>query len=219
MIQIIRTCRYEHIEKFVVYGERHCGTKFLTDCLSSFDIQKTNFFGHKHWFGYASKNKIKYEMHTLFVCIVRNPYQWIAALNHLQHHIPKENKPYKSLLTNEWYSVTPENKEIIHDRNFLTNNQRKYKNIFELRETKLYYLFNTLSFLARNYVFLTYENFTSNHDHIMSLIESKFNLQSTKRPPTPHEPVQRHLPPDIKSIIDNNINWNIENQIGYFKTE
>jgi len=29
------------------------------------------------------------------------PYDWIAALNNLQHHIPKKNRPYKNLLYNE----------------------------------------------------------------------------------------------------------------------
>lgn len=217
MLQLIRTSQYEHIEKFVIYGERHSGTKFLRDSFLSFNIEQTNFFGHKHWFGYASKNKIKYEMHTMFIGIVRNPYDWIAALNNLQHHIPKENRPYKNLLHNEWYSIDSQNIEITQDRNFATKNKRRYKNIFELRETKLHYLIHTLSLLARNYVFLRYEDFVANHEHIMSLIESKFHLQKIKNPPSAYEPIKRDIPKDIKSIIDANINWKIENQIGYFQ--
>lgn len=218
MLQILQTCKYEHIEKFVVYGERHCGTNFLVNSLKCFNLQQTEFFGHKHWLGFAKPEKIQHEMHTVFACIARNPYDWISAFYELPHHIPK--KKYINIfefITSEWYSVGFDHQEILQDRNFSYNPPIRYKNIFEMRSTKNNYIINILPFLARNYIFLTYEDLISNYYNIMNIIKNRFKLKQEKNFPEPFKAKQRYLDNDIKTIIDNKIIWTIENQIGYQK--
>ena len=122
MLQIIRQSKSEHIEKFALYGERHSGTKFLQQSLECFDIKSTGFFGNKHWFGFVSDAKIEYAYHTLFVCIVRNPVQWIAAYYNNPFNISQNNRNWNNFLNEEWYSIDYAKREILKDRNINNNN-------------------------------------------------------------------------------------------------
>ena len=215
MFQLIQTCKYEHIEKFVVYGERHCGTKFLEASLKSFNINQTKFFGHKHWIGWAKSERLQFEMHTLFVCIVRDPYSWITAFFDLPHHVHLSNRMnLEKFMLNEWHSVNKDKSEILEDRNFITG--QRYKNIFEMRQVKNQYMLETLSILVRNYVFLSYENLSLNYYNIMDILKHRFNLEQTKDFPVPNRVAYRDISSEHKKIINNNTYWSLENKMGYF---
>ena len=109
MISIYRS-KYEYIKNFQLYGERHSGTNFLENSLRNiFNLEQTSFFGGKHFFGFSKPETITYERHTLFVGIVRDPYDWILAMYSLPHHVSKVNK--KSFL------------------DFITNAHTKFANI------------------------------------------------------------------------------------------
>jgi hypothetical protein len=216
MIQIYRDPHY--IEKFAIYGERHSGTKFLQNSIEQcFNINLTSFYGGKHWMGYADHNKIKYDArNVLFFGIVRHPYDWIYAFYNMPHHVPKHIKGnIFSFLSNEWYSINPDKTEIMHDRNF--NGGKRYRNIFELRLTKIDYLINTMPIIANNYILITYEYFTKNYSKILDMISDRFkmkknnvNLKAVIKKPIKIPDVK------IKSIIDNNIDWELESTLGYF---
>lgn len=219
MIQLIRTSRYERIDKFVLFGERHSGTKFLEQSLSCFGLESTQFFGHKHFFGFVDPSYILAEMHTMFVCIVRNPYQWILAMYELPHHVPHSKRSSLDNLTHgEWYSINANKSEIMQDRNFTTNKPYdRYKNIFEMRTTKCRYMLETVPLFAKNYLFLTYETFTLNHKNIMNIIKRTFNLNQLKTFPESHHPTIRNIPENFRLKTNPQINWDIENQMGYFQ--
>jgi len=218
MFQILRTCKYEHIENFVVYGERHSGTTFLESCLSCYDINQTGFFGHKHWMGFAKPEKIEYTHHILFACIVRNPYQWLMSFFDLPHHVPLYKRAnFESFILDEWYSLNNSNQEILEDKNIL-DSQKRYKNIFEMRETKNIYMLSEISNLARNFIFLRYEDLCYNHENIMNTIQYRFRLKLKKELPKPKPIKYREIIPEYKSIIDDNLNWETENSMGYFKS-
>lgn len=215
MFQLIRESKTEHIERFVIYGERHSGTKFLEQSMSCFNILPTQFFGHKHWFGFADPNKIKFEMHTLFICIVRNPYSWITAFFDMPHQVIHKNRqPLEHFMLAEWQSINSNKSEILQDRNMNDISQR-YKNIFEMRSTKINYMLSILPQCARNFVFLRYEDLANNYMNIMNIFREKFYLKQINQLPNPHPVYNRRLEPKHKSIIDANLNWSIENTIGY----
>lgn len=215
MFQIIRESKYEHIEKFVLYGERHCGTKFLQQSLECFNIRSTQYFGHKHWFGFADLNKIQFEMHTMFICIVRNPYSWISAFFDMPHRVIHRNRqPLESFMLSEWQSINMDKSEILQDRD-MNNPSKRYANIFEMRSTKINYMINVLPNYARNFIFLKYEDLTNNYINVMKLIQNKFNLTQHGNFPISHPVVNRRLETRYKQIIDSNLNWSIENAIGY----
>lgn len=215
MLQLYRTDPLLIFE-YAIYGERHSGTNFLEQCMNScFDIPRTSFYCHKHFFGWTKPETITYKArHVLFIGIVRNPYDWIMAMHNVPHHIhPHRRWDLKTLILSEWSSVTDTLYEMKEDRNFITG--ERYKNIFELRQIKYNYLLNTMPIVAQNYVLISYEYFIKNHKNILSIIGEKFHLKKTGEPP---ESMVKHpyaITNDIKEIIDSNLNWNLEEAFGY----
>jgi len=80
--------------KFVLYGERHSGTKFFEQVIrSTYGLPLNNNYGQKHFFGFANHKEISVDEKTIFFCIIRNPYHWIAAMSSMPHHIPHHLLP------------------------------------------------------------------------------------------------------------------------------
>jgi hypothetical protein len=103
------------------------------------------------------------------------------------HNIPKENKKnILSFLLNPFYSVETNNdiysnlnfmnqeKIIINDLNYMTG--QKYKNIFELRKLKNWYLTNIIPHKVKNYILINYEDLLYNYDDVLTLIKNRFSL-------------------------------------------
>jgi hypothetical protein len=220
MLQICRD-RYELIFDFTIYGERHSGTNFLERCIKQkFGLNLTYFFGFKHFFGWMKPEKITYSRNTLFIGIVRNPYDWLLSFYNAPHHVPKENKhDIKKFLTNEWYSIDYHKKEILTDRNFFAkpfNPTRpseiyslspRYKNIFELRRNKCVYLSQMMPMIASNYILISYDMFIKNHQTYLNIIGNRFAFKSIGEPPNLEKKSSYGITAEISDIINNNIDW------------
>jgi len=142
------------IKKVTIYGERCSGTNYLEQLLvNNFDVTVTWEYGLKHFFGF---NDLTNSDDTLFIGIVRNPYDWINSLYREQHHLPKHFKGnIDNFLNSEFYSLNYSNQEIMEDRNIYT--KERYKNIFEMRHTKMKFLIEDMPKLVKNYILITYE--------------------------------------------------------------
>lgn len=163
------------IKKFTILGERCSGTTYLDALMTAnFDISVTWEYGWKHSIGLYDFKKTENENETLFIGIVRHPIEWLNSLFKNQHHIPNAPRPIHNFLFDN-FNASNKNETI--DRNFVTN--KKYKNIFELRFLKNYYLLNSMPNNVQNYILITYENLRDNTASVLDLIQSKFNL--TKR--------------------------------------
>lgn len=218
MLQLFRS-KSEYIFNFQIYGERHSGTKFLQQSIKdTFQIPETSFFGHKHWMGFAKPERIAYERHTLFVGIIRDPYDWILALYDLPHHIPQCNRSnFHNFLFNEHYSIHQNGAEVLHDRNFTKVNKPRYKNIFELRSNKAKYLNEIMPEIASNYILVTYESLLENLNNIINIISSRYNLLKKGNPPSPKPIYKRNFSSiDEQNFVTLNIDWNTETKLGYY---
>jgi len=220
------------INNLSIYGERNSGTNYLETVLTgksrkysrddyAFKIPLVWHYGFKHFFGHHTEQIKKNGDHTLFIGIVRNPYDWIMALSRTKHQVPKENHDIKNFLANEWYSLfdTPNNDnyglEIMNDRDFDTG--FRYKNIFALRSKKLRYLYETMPTIAKNYELIKYEDLCKNPLLILESWSDKYNLELNTNFIQPIKKDPYKIEPEIKKIIDDNIDWQIENEVGYFK--
>ena len=227
-------------KSFVIYGERNSGTNFLETLITgqsyhlshniaAFDIPVINSstkqyfrsdYGHKHFFGFHDE-EIKTASNVIFIGIVRNPYDWIMGLSRTLHHIPTENHDIISFLTNEWYSIqhnkesTNYQKEIFRDRDFCTG--LRYKNIFAMRNKKLSYLHNTMPAIAENYEFIRYEDLCQDPWSIVTRWSKKYNLPLNMPILQPIKKEPHHIEPEIEQIINEGIDWDIENCVGYYK--
>ena len=165
------------IKKITIYGERCSGTNYL-ECLieKNFNNYKLTWeYGWKHFFGH---NKLEDSNDTLFICIVRNPLDWINSLYKKKWHIANHLRTsIFNFLTNEFYSYNDKNsgskdgKEIMKDRNIYTG--ERYKNIFELRHTKLKFLYEDLPKKVKHYIFIRHEDLINNFTKTMIKIKNK----------------------------------------------
>ncbi len=169
---------------YTIYGERCSGTNYLENLINkNFDIQLTWSYGWKHFFGFNDE-LLKNSDDTLFICIVKNPIDWINSFFRNKHHLPlryktelSEKEKLDEFLNKEFWSFDDNNgnrdisKEIMTDRNIYTG--ERYKNIFELRHTKLKYMLEYLPNKVNNYIFIRYEDLLNDFENTMIKIKNK----------------------------------------------
>jgi hypothetical protein len=158
------------IDTVNIYGERCSGTTYLENLINlNFDTSVTWKYGWKHFFGF---NNLDNSDDTLFICIVRNPYDWINSLYRDQHHLPRSFRNIDNFLSDEFYSINQKENisEIMGDRNIFTH--ERYKNIFEARHVKNQYLIDVLPTLVKNYILIRYEDLLEDFDNTMNKIKN-----------------------------------------------
>jgi hypothetical protein len=175
------------IKKYTIYGERCSGTTYLENIINiNFDVQITWEYGWKHFFGFGDEKLLNSD-DTLFICIVRNPIDWINSFYREMHHLKlryeiylSENEKLNKFLNDEiisiddssvGYEIKKEYNEVLIDRNIYT--KKRYKNIFELRHTKLKWMIEDLPNKVKNYIFIRYEDLIDNFESILFKIKNK----------------------------------------------
>jgi len=178
------------INRFTIYGERCSGTNYLEKViLSNFDMKLTWDFGYKHFFGFSD---FKDSDDVLFIGIVRDPVQWINSFYKKPWEIPTHiSKDAGSFLNSQFYSVINPNPsniyykvkvptECMEDRNIYTG--ERYRNIFEMRYTKINFLRSDLPKKVKHYLFVRYEDMLEDFDGTVSKIlqfkELKDNIKT-----------------------------------------
>lgn len=229
------------IKDFYIYGERCSGTNYtmgvfkdVTGLPNKSTFERPHHYGWKHFFyhprfteniksgtSYESNKNTYYSNDILFVCIVRDPYDWLHSLFRKRIHLPVElSKNMEDFLLKEYWSTErvsvndkPET-ENLNDRNY---GGERFKNIFEARKEKCNYLFHVVPKLVKNYVFVNYTEFLKDRTAFMKTVCDDFNLNYNENYPTIRNtsyPVENK---EIKMIIDDNLDWTLENQMGFFR--
>ena len=93
------TTNNKPVEKIILLGERHSGTNWITDYLTScFDIKVDNHYKrYKHWFQEDDIELVP-EQSAVVIVLFRDPFDWIEAMRVEPHHSPyhlKWIKPYE----------------------------------------------------------------------------------------------------------------------------
>ena len=166
------------LKKYTIYGERCSGTNYLQNIMNlNFNIKLTHEYGKKHFFGFQDE-KLKKSDDTLFICIVRNPVDWVNSLYREKYHIAKHlRKNIADFLNKEFYSYNDKHSglidgsEIIEDRNIYTG--KRYKNIFELRHTKIKWMMEELPNKVKNYIFIKHEDLLYDFKNTLLKINEK----------------------------------------------
>ena len=215
-------------KNFTIYAERDCGTKYTEKLITSvFDLPVTWGYGNKHFFG-RYDTRIKNSRDTLFICMTRNPYDWVMALFKHKHHLPFDvGNDINLYLHGEWRSVdyrgrgwydnpvAPDSpREIVADRDW--ENNKRYKNIFKMRSKKMQYIYDMRN-LTPNHIFFRFEDLVKNPAHCLLRLSHKFNLPvlSVNYPP-PHQKKPYPVADNVKKIIDSNVDWAVEKLFNYF---
>ena len=178
------------IDSVFVLGERCSGTNYLVQLIrTNFNVDVLNthelkYDLRKHFFTTIEQENNFYlkSPNTLFICIVREPVGWMNSLFRDGWFLPpkmknKDKVHYRNFLNNQFYSIVYSHMhgipgtEIMADRHPDTN--RRYRNVFEARYTKINYMRNKLPKIVNNYLFLRYEDLTNNFEHTMERIKFK----------------------------------------------
>lgn len=150
------------INFYKILGERNSGTNYLQELINeNFYAESNNNHIHKHFFGHDDFENID---NTLIISIVRNPYDWINSCYIKKYNLAIDNKNKKNFLNNEIYSYNQiDDNGIVVFKGILEKDLNiytkcKYKNIFELRHTKLKYMLEDLPKITKNYILIKYED-------------------------------------------------------------
>jgi hypothetical protein len=172
------------LKKYTIYGERCSGTNYLENIINiNFDVNISWKYGWKHFFGWNDA-QLKNSDDTLFICIVRNLPDWINSFYRDMYHLPlkyknnmSEEKKLDEFLNKEFWSFNDNDnnrdtsKEIMEDRNMYT--KERYKNIFELRHTKIKWMLEDLPNKVKNCIFIRYEDLINDFDKTLLKIKDK----------------------------------------------
>ena len=228
------------IKNFTIYGERCSGVDLLeATMIDNFNLPPTWEYGDKYCFGLDDNSILKDEGQTLFLSIVRHPYDWLNCLfkRYLESSNITETKNNLfsgvESLFNEWGSVVKyiESKNSIasflFDSCYCTDYEipedlslkysKRYANIFDLRRDKLNYLYYTLSQLTQRYMIIRYEDLYFQEEKVVEEISNRFNLSRNYQNPIEKEIVKyddRLVPFAYK--INKSIDW--EAEYNYFYT-
>jgi hypothetical protein len=158
------------IKKVTIYGERCSGTNYLENLiLLNFDASITWEYGWKHFFGHSDLSNSD---DTLFICITRNPVDWLNSLYLTPHHLHYDKKyNVDTFLNSTIVSFDEETEQEITDDHHIEE-KRKYNNIFELRHIKMKYMINILPTLVKNYILIRYEDLLNDFDKTMNNIKN-----------------------------------------------
>jgi hypothetical protein len=219
MIYLTNNKNY-NITNFTIYGERHSGTKLLQDIINrNFKLPITWQYGFKHWFGFCENSVLEKADNTLFIGIVRNPYDWIMAMKKIPYHIKINRKnPIEDLLFKEWISYDDDkNREIMQDRSYLTGD--RYKNIFEMRSHKIKYLINYMPFLVNKFVLIRYEDLVLDMENFLSILGRFYRLKRYENYVPRSYNSKYSIASNVLSLINTNTDWSTENKVGYYVFE
>jgi hypothetical protein len=168
------------IKRVQIYGERCSGTNYLKKLIeTNFEEPVVNNvgYGHKHFFGFQD---LKNSKDVLFICIIRDPFTWLNSFYKKPWHVdPKITRSIDSFLGEEFSSYYdashgPERNglQITEDTNIFYP-KTNYKNIFELRYTKVKWMLEVLPRKVEHCLFVRYEDFINSFTNTMYLLKNK----------------------------------------------
>lgn len=217
------------IDRIQLYAERHTGSKWLTQMLEeTFGIKNPWGFGWKHWFPDIEKINKTDISNYLFIILVRDPYQWIAAMNKIPHHARPKLKDLRleEFIKEEWECEWTKKDvpwldddknftEMMNERNPDTG--ERFKNIIELRNYKNRE-FLSLSDKVKNFHIVKYEDMCDNPLEVINKIVEGYPIKQIRQTrPNTKKVYPRKLSDESIQFINDNLDWNLEEKLGYKK--
>lgn len=186
------------IESVTVVGERCSGTNYVKALIQgNFPGYRTksDLYAKKHFlpwidlsaFQIAKKGKrdrdldfLKNSQRSLFVVVVRNPYDWLRSFYAQPHHVsPKMLKGrFFDFLQNEWQSEEGQHSEVSFTDHWNPYEGRPFKNVLELRKYKtLNYLQVGLS--VEHFFLVQYEKVAQFPELFIDFMAEYFQMEKT----------------------------------------
>jgi len=232
------------IKYLQLFGERCSGTNFTEHLLSKnlANVQLTRDFGGKHWFikghhprcranqstDYQCIRPLDDSADTLFICVFRNPFDWLRSLHARPYHAANHmgltlaeflRKPWHSFETSRLNPCWP-------DRTDQYWFIEEAKNILRLRTEKIQHLLKLQACVA-NVCYLNYEALRDDNELIGKMahqfcirLKQPYILAEQKhfgKPGNVEYSRRKHSPISDCDLefIRRELNWEVEGRIGY----
>ena len=227
-----------------LFGERCSGTNFVASLIQKNmdDIIMTNEFGWKHWFikdhyprgrtnqstDYECIRPLSDNADTLFLCLFRNPFDWVRSLNDRPYHAGNHwGLTLTDFLRKPWHSF-----ETARLNPCWSERQDQYwfieeaENILQLRTQKIGHLLN-LADIVENVCFINYELIRDENDLLKKIAdEYQIKLKHSNiigeklcfRGSGISESTSREYPQitaEDLEFIRRELDWEVEGRIGY----
>ena len=213
------------ISAFTILGERCSGTKYLEQIFSELTGLEANYsICWKHFFGFDDE-KISQTKDVLYLGIARNPYDWACSFHKTCYHCGYL-KSKNNFLQHQIISTNDKSQNIIlRDKNFSVSKDLEqaphFKNLIELRNVKLKYLIQDMPKIVHHYKYICYDDLRrSDLQNYLTEICKEFYIKTTSKKITPFkEPQKYHFNPKDIELLNNNLQWDIENIAGFTKKQ
>ncbi len=227
-----------------LFGERCSGTNYVAGLITKNfdDIEMTKAYGGKHWFikdhyprcrpnqstDYQCIRPLSDNADTLFVCLFRNPFDWVRSINARPYHAGDHwGLALSDFLRKPWHSF-----ERIRLNRYWPDRHDSYwfieeaQNLLRLRSMKIQHLLN-LRDRVDNVCYVNYETIRDDNDSLRA-IAHRYQIQlkhvtvlgERKHFGRAHEdeyaaPQYAPISEDDLRFILEELDWGVEGRIGY----
>jgi hypothetical protein len=224
------------ITHFKIYGERNTGTNYVQRLFqTNFELEywRSGVLGWKHGFAPADRIKKGNYDHVLFLIVCKNPYSWLLSMHKNPHHaMHLQRLTFENFCNSEWQSFYdgPGRKKIKDEH---------FSNIFELRRMKAVSHAQVLQCTSHAIV-LNYEELLNSAEEVVENIANRFDLPKSnsffseinkyytgqhKKYGEVFNRQRYYLGEEWKnkfsqqqlSIVNDHLDFEIENKLGYYK--
>jgi hypothetical protein len=227
-----------------LFGERCSGTNYVASLITKNfdDIEMTKDYGGKHWFikdhyprcrpnqstDYQCIRPLSDNADTLFVCLFRNPFDWVRSINARPYHAGDHwGLALSEFLRKPWHSF-----ERIRLNGYWPDRHDSYwfieeaQNVLRLRSMKIQHLLN-LRDRVDTVCYVNYETIRDDNDSLRA-IAHRYQIQlkhvavlgERKHFGRAHEdeyagPQYAPISGDDLRFILEELDWGVEGRIGY----
>jgi len=222
------------INKVKLFGERCSGTNYLNYLIeTNFNVKLLKReFGHKHGNPKIEDMQKTSTDNILFVCIFRNPYDWVCSMKTKKYSCSESlfKKHFDAYIRSEWSGETLKDYHYTTESDFSKSIKKPFKNIVDLRNHRNEAFLNLQKYVE-NFKIINYDNIRETPTKLVSILErhgitlkDKFTNPSqyiTHQSKFIDKKMRKNYPIDKKNIefINENLNWDIENKLGFYKRE
>lgn len=235
------------VEDMVIMGERCSGTNYVWSLLQMNFPTYTmhgDLYAKKHFFpwvdlkefGISKKGKRDRDLNflqgsnqTLFVLVVRNPYDWLRSFYAQPHFASKKmvEKGFFHFIKDEWKAVEGENSEKAFTDHWNPYENRAFANVLELRKFKmLNYL--QIGLFVDHFLVVRYEFAAKHPQEFVAFVSETFEMQKNEvfqkvgsYKGEGQKKFQKKEYPPFKDVelqyVEEHLDWEVEEFVGYFR--
>ena len=171
--------------EFLLYGERCTGTNVVQSLVeNNFNMKVSWRFRYKHW---PEIDGNQDEVDLPIVIVTRNPFSYFSSLYRMPWHAPEEIRKldFSNFLRSEWWNVYNEEVHVGPDdarygkempRELFHQEGRRYKNVIEMRGTKLRQLADIFNSKSQRIVVVDFEELRSDQVSVVNRLSRTWKI-------------------------------------------